>query len=1378
MDTTDLNSPETPKYFTAVQITRPQPLYKESAHFIKESPVNQFKVAKLVLKPKPVQSKAKVPIKNNQQKESKATVLPVQPLANLFTNDQNKIDDADQLMKKQDIELERVNKPKAVIEIKTLNLQLQKQAPVQSPVVNKSKMDEGVRSEARKFMKKQREKRKMEVKKEIDKSFVIKQRLEELRQHTKDALAKKHENKKSPLSPSPPLDFNSSYYSLSNNKMKEIKVLRLKPMSANDDMKPEDETEIPVESTVNIPDSPCEQPLPKSQASVSPMKLSPNQQNSPIRLEVKRQSSQPSTRPSSEKENKKSDNNDELRLIVPDVKLSMVNTSTKQILNRSDISTVHNQTFVKPLSNNIPIWLQNSVVQPYPYNFIWAVRKKLEAFTTQHKNDSTKNEQYTHFNLETPQIKKNKKTSKARRLHHGIILEDDNDSDSNTKSEGIELPSEANTISEISSIKSDIVPEKSQSVEKQSIVKFSTNDDETIISESIFHTISDDHFVGKKRESINSEFDRASFDKKLKSLGPENISPNTSEKQNNFLSSTLKNNQDSKNEEISFKKPEVPSNVELNDLDNNNKINEEKEEEFKKMLLAFNKNLSHVVEVNHLLSNALISKSSSSHASSSIRSSAQQKSFADSTESSKRDSDHDKYSSSFEKNIESSERSSKISEMIENMIQADTKEHQKANIIEDNSDQNSSIRTLIVESEIIEDPPIVYHSEQPQELTSSTTKITTTITKTNNNYQESTSDSRKNQFENTFNESKLISMFRLNESEVSFIESVTDQPDANNLFIKSTSEIKSWEHSLIERTRGQIAWLELQKRNFKKHGNVEKVSTIKKQQRAILLRLEKERIKMREENSEKSLVQSKYDNLIDQAVAQLETSMDVTGNETDVKECIERILQQREQKIIQRRKKIEHLVNWQRRLDDEEKKLKLLERELLNANKGKSVKSPRRKSSHDVLNTSFEMVKSIDKSLKILDSDVIAKEDEKVDVIGSKMNKLWYRLTGLNEEKFLTKEIYQLTKQEIAKFYEDAKEAVLESDLKILLDTSVISPKPEKKSENIDEEEIKAFSRSDTMNSIANIETEEEYPNSYTNEQTATQSENDNELQELMANQMKVFVDHKRDTEQTRDDIMPLIAPSLITAVNDKTFQVQNMTNNESQSRDDKIITEKISMSEVEEIEMIEEESQMLNTEPIESNEFSEVFEESSMVPDTLSTSHVIQITDMDQEEDNIQMIENISFPNLEISLSETMPNDFDTDHDHNLSTITECTEYEQCSSGPISSEIVTYSSTPTTSEKLNSEIEQRLLSINDSLEQVEEAFKRVPLTAAASSSVTYSTDRDFIDFEKISSGEEEKYTKSDLALSPSTTESGSQIATSTPKVLNQDTISDAESLK
>lgn len=102
------------------------------------------------------------------------------------------------------------------------------------------------------------------------------------------------------------------------------------------------------------------------------------------------------------------------------------------------------------------------------------------------------------------------------------------------------------------------------------------------------------------------------------------------------------------------------------------------------------------------------------------------------------------------------------------------------------------------------------------------------------------------------------------------------------LLNKSKTEIKSWERSLIERTRGQIAWLELQKINFKKHGNLEKVSAIKKQQRAILLRLEKERSQGRE-HSEKSLMRIN-ENLIDP----FNESIDFTGNESDARENIEK----------------------------------------------------------------------------------------------------------------------------------------------------------------------------------------------------------------------------------------------------------------------------------------------------------------------------------------------------------------------------------------------------------------------------------------------------------------------------------------------------------
>lgn len=99
---------------------------------------------------------------------------------------------------------------------------------------------------------------------------------------------------------------------------------------------------------------------------------------------------------------------------------------------------------------------------------------------------------------------------------------------------------------------------------------------------------------------------------------------------------------------------------------------------------------------------------------------------------------------------------------------------------------------------------------------------------------------------------------------------------------KSSTEIKSWERSLTERTRGQIAWLELQKQNFRKHGQMEKVSAIKKQQRAILLRLGKEKSKLRE-NSEKPKTKMQ-----ETQVAAFDKSLNLTANESEARENIER----------------------------------------------------------------------------------------------------------------------------------------------------------------------------------------------------------------------------------------------------------------------------------------------------------------------------------------------------------------------------------------------------------------------------------------------------------------------------------------------------------
>jgi centrosomal protein CEP350 len=55
------------------------------------------------------------------------------------------------------------------------------------------------------------------------------------------------------------------------------------------------------------------------------------------------------------------------------------------------------------------------------------------------------------------------------------------------------------------------------------------------------------------------------------------------------------------------------------------------------------------------------------------------------------------------------------------------------------------------------------------------------------------------------------------------------------------SLIKMREKALLDRTKGQIAWLELQKQRFKTKGMPLQISAIKKKQRAVLVRLQKER---------------------------------------------------------------------------------------------------------------------------------------------------------------------------------------------------------------------------------------------------------------------------------------------------------------------------------------------------------------------------------------------------------------------------------------------------------------------------------------------------------------------------------------------------------
>ena len=170
-------------------------------------------------------------------------------------------------------------------------------------------------------------------------------------------------------------------------------------------------------------------------------------------------------------------------------------------------------------------------------------------------------------------------------------------------------------------------------------------------------------------------------------------------------------------------------------------------------------------------------------------------------------------------------------------------------------------------------------------------------------------------------------------------------------------------------------------------------------------------------------------------------------------------------------------MKWQKKLDGEEQQLRQMEKELLGINK----KSNAEKMINDVdeiMNSSVQKIKSIDKSLKILQSipsidPNVPNDNEVVDVLGSKLNRLWLRLTGNAVEKYQPTDIHQLNKANLAKFYEDAKEFVLKSNLKILLDTTNNQVLETEVNEAFGENEDVSKSDVSTMNSIAQIETEE-----------------------------------------------------------------------------------------------------------------------------------------------------------------------------------------------------------------------------------------------------------------------------------------------------------------
>lgn len=158
------------------------------------------------------------------------------------------------------------------------------------------------------------------------------------------------------------------------------------------------------------------------------------------------------------------------------------------------------------------------------------------------------------------------------------------------------------------------------------------------------------------------------------------------------------------------------------------------------------------------------------------------------------------------------------------------------------------------------------------------------------------------------------------------------------------------------------------------------------------------------------------------------------------------MLQCREEQLRQRRLHVEHLIRWHQRLDDEEQDVLAMEHQLMTR-----TNTVRSKGSSET-DQRLKQIANIEHSLEVLQSmsgrrsvDNKSTKD-RINMSGSKLNRLWRRLTGDATLKFDSTKRYVLTKVDIERLYEDAKLAVLaqfnDGDPKVLEQTmnSTLAP--------------------------------------------------------------------------------------------------------------------------------------------------------------------------------------------------------------------------------------------------------------------------------------------------------------------------------------------------
>ncbi|XP_031623928.1 centrosome-associated protein 350-like [Contarinia nasturtii] len=191
------------------------------------------------------------------------------------------------------------------------------------------------------------------------------------------------------------------------------------------------------------------------------------------------------------------------------------------------------------------------------------------------------------------------------------------------------------------------------------------------------------------------------------------------------------------------------------------------------------------------------------------------------------------------------------------------------------------------------------------------------------------------------------------------------------------SMLKIREKSLVDRFKGQIAWLELQKQKFKECGLTAEITMIKKKQRALLLRLNNDRQELHRILKERQQMDSaKNSSLVNYNISQMSTNMSIRRtsiakqlNDTTGKRAVkaielpgggtalETMLQKRENELRRRREYVEKLLRWHQRLDVEESEVIKMEQMIMFISTSDVYQTTSREQINDTLSITVQHTK-------------------------------------------------------------------------------------------------------------------------------------------------------------------------------------------------------------------------------------------------------------------------------------------------------------------------------------------------------------------------------------------------------------------------------------